>query len=225
MGQALCAEILNESGAELVAALTSPNSKHLGQKVCGTLLSCDVRAALTDCDVLIDFSHPGAAIHAVRMMYETPCRTFVTGTTGYTQTEEQALVAAAQSITLVRSGNFSIGIRVVEKLVKTTAGLLGEDWNINILDIHHCHKKDAPSGTALMLGAAAGEDRGISYTDQRRGEIIGEHHVTFASPFETVCLSHIANDRALFAKGALRAALWAVDREKGLYDMKDVLGL
>ena len=229
MGRALLSEINKDPNAELVAALTAPGSAHIGEIFGGVTLGNNIRGALQICDVLIDFSHPKAAIDAALMMYGTPCKTLVTGTTGYSQTEEQALVAAADSITLVKSGNFSIGICVLETLVAQAAAALKDGWDIDVLDIHHRHKKDAPSGTALMLGGAAKKGRGgdtnIEYAALRHGGVIGEHHVSIASEMETLTISHSANDRAVFAKGALTAALWAAGKPKGLYNMKDVLGL
>lgn len=229
MGRALLSEINKEPQAKLVAALAAPGSPHIGETIGGVILSQDIRHALQVCDVLVDFSHPSAAIDAALMMYGTPCKTLVTGTTGYTKTEEQALVAAADSITLVKSGNFSIGICVLETLVAQAAHTLKEGWDIDVLDIHHRHKKDAPSGTALMLGDAAkagrGKDAKVEYAALRHGGVIGEHHIAIASELETLTLSHSANDRAVFAKGALTAALWAFGKPKGLYGMKDVLGL
>ena len=228
MGRALLSQIELEPRAELVAALASPSSKALGQPYGNTVLSGDVRAALGICDVLIDFSHPKAAIDAALMMYGTPCKTLVTGTTGYSAAEDKALVAASESITLVKSGNFSIGVCVLENLVEKAAGLLGDDWDIDVFDAHHKDKKDAPSGTALMLGTAAktnGKAREAAYTSQRRGGVIGAHDVHFSSAMETLTLSHRAEDRAIFAKGALTAALWAARKPKGLYGMNDVLGL
>lgn len=226
MGCALRAAIDASKIAQLGAALTDPASPNLGKDAGGNIVfSADVRAALTRCDALIDFSSPKAAIDAALMMYETACKTLVTGTTGYSQTEEAALLAAADNITLVKSGNFSVGIRVLEEAVTLAAGLLAQTqsrWDISILDRHHRHKIDAPSGTALMLGQASGR-KDVEYAAQRIGGIIGDHAVSFASPLETITLSHCANDRSLFAEGALLAALWAVEQPKGLYGMKDVL--
>ena len=227
MGLALQKEIGQHNNAELVAALTAPHSQHLGETYGPTVLSTDVRAALQICDVLIDFSHAKSAIDAALMMHATPCTTLVTGTTGYTDTEEAALITSASNITLVKSGNFSIGICLLEALTEQAAKTLGPNWDSSILDIHHHHKKDTPSGTALMLGAALknGGAMSVEHAAQRIGGVIGEHHVSLASPLETLTLSHKANDRSVFAAGALTAALWAVSKPNGLYTMKDVLGL
>ena len=242
MGRALLKEIQGREiegreldgrrDAQLVSALTLPSSQNLGKAYGPVHLSADISAALDICDVLIDFSLPKAAIDAALMMHGTACKTLVSGTTGYSETEEAALIASAKAITLVKSGNFSVGICVLEALVKQAANILFQDtgtkWDASILDIHHRRKKDAPSGTALMLGDALMEgdsSQNVEYADQRIGGIIGEHHVSLASPFETLTLSHTAIDRSVFAAGALSAALWAVGKPVGLYSMHDVLGL
>ena len=229
MGQALVNEIDTDDRTELVCALTSPDSPNIGSAIGNVTLTADTRAALEMCDVMIDFSHPKAAIDAALLMHKTGCKTLVTGTTGYAKAEEKALEAAAESITLVKSGNFSIGICVLEDLVEKAASKLKVGWDIDVLDVHHRHKIDAPSGTALMLGRAAKKGRAdntkVEYAALRHGGVIGDHSVNFSSDMETVTLSHSAIDRAIFAKGALVAALWAVDQDKGLYTMKDVLDL
>ncbi|NNC38275.1 MAG: 4-hydroxy-tetrahydrodipicolinate reductase [Acidimicrobiales bacterium] len=229
MGQALVTEIEKNERTELVCALASPGSPNLGLAIGGVKLSADTRSALNLCDVMIDFSHPKAAIDAALMMHRTACKTLVTGTTGYAKAEEKALIAASEAITLVKSGNFSVGICILEDLVEKAANKLRDGWDIDVLDVHHRHKVDAPSGTALMLGHAAQKGRGdntiVEYAALRHGGVIGDHSVSFSSDMETLTLSHSSIDRALFAKGALIAALWAIDQDKGLYTMKDVLNL
>jgi len=227
MGCALRAEIAKYDNVNLVAALVAPSSDRLGADAGGVVFTSDIRSALDICDVLIDFSSPKSAIDAALMMSGTSCRTMITGTTGYSATEEKALEQAASAITLVKSGNYSIGICVLESLITKAAVALPKDWNADILDIHHNQKKDAPSGTALMLGRAleAGGQKPSGIASLRHGGVIGEHSVFFGSDMETITLTHTAIDRAVFAKGALTAAFWAVGQEKGLYDMQDVLGL
>jgi len=176
-----------------------------------------------------------------------PPSRFVTGTTGYTDTEEKALLAAGDSITLLKSGNFSLGVNMLEALVELATDKLRAGWDIEVLEMHHKHKVDAPSGTALMLGKAAAKGRGVSLKDNqvlsregrggarvegqigfaalRGGGVIGAHEVRIASELEMITLSHDAFDRSVFASGAVTAALWAAQQPKGLYDMKDVLGL
>lgn len=229
MGQALATEIAKHPKAELVCALTIADSPNLGQDIGGVPLTSDTRAACDLCDVLIDFSHPQAAIDAALLMHKTSCKTMITGTTGYVPAEEAALTAAAENITLVKSGNFSIGISVMEDLVEQAASKLRDGWDMDVLDIHHRHKVDAPSGTALMLGRAAqkgrGDDSKVEFAALRHGGVFGDHSVNFASELETITLSHSANNRSVWAIGALTAALWAVDQDTGLYNMRDVLGL
>ena len=255
MGGAIIRALEAEPRATLTAALTAKDSPHLGKdaaevaglRSCGVDLSADVHAALDRCDVLIDFSHPSAAIDAALAMHDKRCHTFVTGTTGYTETEEKALLAAGDSITLLKSGNFSLGVNMLEALVELATDKLRAGWDIEVLEMHHKHKVDAPSGTALMLGEAAAKGRGVSLKDNqvlsregrgdarvegqigfaalRGGGVIGAHEVRIASELEMITLSHDAFDRSVFASGAVTAALWAARQPKGLYDMKDVLGL
>ena len=255
MGGAIIRALEAETRAQLTAAVTAETSPHIGKdaaqvaglKDCGIKLSSDIHAALEACDVLIDFSHPKAAIDAALAMHNTRCHTFVTGTTGYTEPEEKALLAAGDSITLLKSGNFSLGVNMLEALVELATDKLRAGWDIEILEMHHKHKVDAPSGTALMLGEAAAKGRGVSlkntqvlsregrgdarvegqigFAALRGGGVIGAHEVRIASQLEMITLSHDAFDRSVFASGAVTAALWAADKPKGLYDMKDVLGL
>ncbi len=255
MGREIIRALEAQPRAQLAAALTVPSSPNVGQdaaesagfKQCGILLTSDIQAALEACDVLIDFSSPKAAIDAALAMYNARCHTFVTGTTGYSETEEKALLTAANNITLLKSGNFSLGINMLETLVELAASKLRTGWDIEILDMHHKHKTDAPSGTALMLGEAAAKGRGaslkatqilsrqgrseprregqIGFAALRGGGLIGAHEVRIAGELEMLTLSHEAFDRSVFAAGAVTAALWAADKPKGLYTMKDVLGL
>ncbi|WP_026942816.1 4-hydroxy-tetrahydrodipicolinate reductase [Hellea balneolensis] len=255
MGGAIIRSLEAQPKAQLVCAITAKDSPNLGQdaaeaaglKACGVMLTADVNKALEQCDVLIDFSSPKAAIDAALAMHDTRCHTFVTGTTGYTETEEKALLAAGDSITLLKSGNFSLGVNMLEALVELAANKLRSGWDIEILEMHHKHKVDAPSGTALMLGEAAAKGRGVSlkthqvlsregrgdarnegqigFAALRGGGVIGAHDVLLAHELEMVTLSHEAFDRSVFANGAVTAAIWAAAQPKGLYDMKDVLGL
>ncbi len=255
MGGSVLRALDREPRAKLSVALTAPNSQKLGQDAgavaglrdVGVMLTSDIKAGLAACDVLIDFSSPKAAIDAALCMHETRCNTFVTGTTGYTDTEEKALMAAGNDITLLKSGNFSLGVNLLEILVEQASRALRTGWDIEILEMHHKHKVDAPSGTALMLGHAAAKGRGVALKDKhvlsregtsaprsegeigfaalRGGGVIGAHEVRIASELEMITLSHDAFDRSVFASGAVTAALWAEGQPKGIYSMKDVLGL
>ncbi|WP_017931077.1 4-hydroxy-tetrahydrodipicolinate reductase [Robiginitomaculum antarcticum] len=250
MGLALVREIAAHPRAELSAAIAAPAHdgadifEMAGLKSTGLLAGTDLYAALDGCDVLIDFSTPKSAIDAALLMHEVSCGAMVSGTTGFTGSEERAFDAAAQAVCVVRSGNFSLGVNVLTALVEQASKALPADFDIDILDVHHKYKADAPSGTALMLGAAAAKGRGqaapdarnlrrnqprkdgeIGFAAMRVGGVTGDHDVIFGSEMETLTLSHRALDRAVFARGALVAALWAAGQSAGHYDMRDVLGL
>ncbi|WP_339932689.1 4-hydroxy-tetrahydrodipicolinate reductase [uncultured Brevundimonas sp.] len=202
---------------------------------------------LSLCDVIIDFSTPDASIELARACAARGGPALVIGSTGFSETQEVELAAAAASVAIVRSGNFSLGVNVLIGLVEQAALRLdAQDWDIEVLEAHHRRKVDAPSGTALMLGEAAAAGRGgdlsslksppydgltgereagrIGFATLRAGGIVGEHTVLFASEDEVVTLSHKAIDRSLFARGAVAAAAWVRRRKPGLYDMQDVLG-
>ena len=256
MGGAIIRALRDEPRARLTVAITYPGSENLGADAsgpaglspCGVNLSSDIKAGLEACDVMIDFSSPQAAIDAALTMHGTRCHTLITGTTGYTPTEEKALLAASEAVTLLKSGNFSLGVNMLEALVEMAAAkLAAKDWDIEVSEMHHKHKVDAPSGTALMLGEAAAKGRGVDLADKqvlsrqgrggpretgqigfaalRGGGVVGQHSVYLASELEMLTLSHEAFDRSVFARGAVVAALWAHDKPKGLYSMRDVLGL
>jgi len=258
MGAAVIRAISDRSEVRLGAAITAPNSAELGQDAgtvagaepMGVHLSSDLKAALDKFDVLIDFSAPKAAIDAALLLSGTGhsgrCKTMVSGTTGFTQSEDQALEAASENITLLRAGNFSPGVTALSVLVELAAEKLGTGWDIEILEMHHRHKVDAPSGTALLLGEAAAKGRGLALPDSqvlsrvgvkgqrkdedigfavlRGGGVIGRHDVKLANQREMITLSHDAFDRSVFARGAVSSAIWAADQKSGLYSMRDVLG-
>lgn len=255
MGQAVIRALEPVSNAELSFALTAPTSPYLahdaselaGLKGSGVALTASTKTALKTCDVLIDFSTPKATLDTAIAMHDTYCQTLVTGTTGYTQSEEDALLKAAENITLLRSGNFSLGVNLLEALVEKAATALGTDWDIDVLEMHHRHKIDSPSGTAFMLGEAAARGRDVKLSDvsqftrigrdsQRKegeigfavlrgGGVVGDHEVRIANELEMLTLSHRAFDRSVFAEGAVAAALWAADMPKGLYTLRDMLGV
>jgi 4-hydroxy-tetrahydrodipicolinate reductase len=204
-------------------------------------------ADLSLCDVIIDFSTPDSSIALARTCAERGGPALVIGSTGFSDAQEVELAAAAASVAIVRSGNFSLGVNVLIGLIEQAAQRLdAQDWDIEVLEAHHRRKVDAPSGTAMMLGEAAAAGRGadltelksppydgltgereagrIGFASLRAGGIVGEHTVMFASEDEVVSLSHKAIDRSLFARGAVAAAAWVRSRPPGLYDMQDVLG-
>lgn len=253
MGQALVRAIAAASDLRLAGATERPGSALLGQD-CGRLAGLDplgvvvidqVADAARDAGIWIDFTTPKAVLAALTTLPSSVVA--VIGATGFTPTEENTLLEAAQSRAIVKSGNFSLGVNVLLGLVKQATTLLGPDWDVEIVEAHHRAKVDAPSGTALMLGEAAAAGRGktlsevrlaaregltgarpeggIGFAAVRGGGIVGEHSVLIATGEEAIRLEHVAYDRALFAKGALHAARWAVGRRPGLYSMQDVLGL
>jgi 4-hydroxy-tetrahydrodipicolinate reductase len=202
---------------------------------------------LSLCDVIIDFSTADASVELAQTCAERGGPALVIGSTGLTPEQDGEILKASEKIAIVRSGNFSLGLNILIGLVEHAAQRLdSQDWDIEILETHHRRKIDAPSGTALMLGEAAANGRGVDLDDVRAapwdgitgpresgkigfaslraGGVIGEHTVLFASDDESVTLSHSAIDRSLFAKGAVAAAAWVRTRPPGLYDMQDVLG-
>lgn len=204
-------------------------------------------AAAANAEVWIDFTTPKATLDALNALAATPVRAAILGATGFGPEQEQQIAAHATRIAIVRSNNFSLGVTLLAALVEQAAQRMGPDWDIEISEAHHRRKIDAPSGTALLLGEAAARGRGkplgelrlppheavtgarkpggIGFAVTRAGGIVGEHDVRFASEHEILTLSHEALDRAVFADGALVAALWAANKPPGLYSMRDVLGL
>jgi 4-hydroxy-tetrahydrodipicolinate reductase len=239
MGQAVAKAADSSRGLQIAARFDRPAAEGEGLVSAGEALSA--------CDVVIDFTTAAASAELATHCAERGGPALVIGSTGYSAEQLAQIEASARRIAIVRSGNFSLGVNVLQGLVGQAAKLLGpEDWDIEVFEAHHGRKVDAPSGTALMLGEAAAKARGVVLKDvmeaardgqtgprgegaigfavMRGGDIIGEHSVTFAAKEEIVTLSHSARDRGLFAKGALRAAQWVVGKPPGLYDMQDVLG-
>ena len=247
MGQALIAAL--NGFDRLVFAAAADHSGHpgIGQTVAGStvILSADPAALFAASDVVVDFTPPGNTAAHAGLAAESGV-SYVVGTTGLSDSDHSALDDAATRISLVQAGNYSLGINMLQLVTRLVAEKLGDDWDIDITDAHHRHKIDAPSGTALMLGEAAAAGRGVNFDDVRAperfgvgeerkkgdigfsavraGSIIGEHDVIFASDEERLILSHKAENRGLFAKGALVAAEWVVGQAPGRYDMTDVLG-
>ncbi len=195
----------------------------------------------------IDFTTPAATLAALQALRHTTVHAVIIGTTGFSEPDEREIECAARHFAIVRSGNFSQGVTLLKALVREAAARLGPDWDIEVLETHHRMKRDAPSGTALMLGEAAATGRGqplsalraapydgvgalrtdgaIGFAVRRSGGVVGEHEVTFASGAEVVTLGHAALDRTVFAEGAVAAAFWALSQPAGLYTMDNVLGL
>jgi len=254
MGQALVGEISAATDLSVAAGLERPDSPALGEDIGGLAgfaplgIACTAarNAFFAASDVVIDFSSPAASVANAGAAAETGTP-LVGGTTGLAGAEIAAIEAASRKVAILRAANMSVGITLLLGLARRAAAALDEDFDIEILEMHHRHKKDAPSGTALALGTAAAEGRGgnletlaerardgltgerrpgaIGFAALRGGDVAGDHRVIFAGPGETVTLAHHAADRRIFAKGALRAARWLVTAGPGLYGMDDVLGL
>jgi len=254
MGRVLTRIVRETEGAEVAGGLEAPGSPHLGADMgelagLGALnmaISDDPAALFKKVDGIIDFTVPKATLALVAQSAKARI-VHVIGTTGIDAAGEAAIKAAAQHACIVKSGNMSLGVNLLAALVRQVAAALGEEFDIEILEMHHRHKIDAPSGTALMLGEAAAQGRAvdlkaravrsrdghtgarptgnIGFAALRGGSVVGEHTVLFAGPAERIELGHRAESRDIFARGAVRAALWAKDKKPGLYSMTDVLGL
>jgi 4-hydroxy-tetrahydrodipicolinate reductase len=231
MGQAIAAELQAQEGAQVAGAADRGD---------------DLKGLAEAADVLIDFSTP-AALPAVLAAAEAARRPLVIGTTGLDAVAHDAIDAAAMAIPVLQAANMSLGVNLLAHLVREAAARLGPDWDVEIAEMHHRHKADAPSGTALLLGEAAAAGRGIDlagnsdrgrdgitgargtgrigFAALRGGSVAGDHLVILAGEGERLELGHRAESRAIFARGALRAALWLADMPAGRYTMADVLEL
>ncbi|WP_294335047.1 4-hydroxy-tetrahydrodipicolinate reductase [uncultured Sphingomonas sp.] len=233
---------MGRMGQAIAAALPEFGTRLAG----GTDVGGDPAELARKADVIVDFSAPAAleANLAAARAARTP---IMVGTTGLGERHHRMIDAAAQEIAVLQTGNTSLGIGLLARLVREAAARLGQDWDIEIIEMHHRNKADAPSGTGLMLGNAAAEALGttlaeagvsdragltgpraagtIGMASLRGGSVIGDHSVVFASDGERIELTHRADDRAIFAKGAIRAALWLAGREPGRYTMDQVLGV
>jgi 4-hydroxy-tetrahydrodipicolinate reductase len=255
MGRTLIATIAATDGANLSAALEREGSAFIGSDS-GVLagleanhipVTSDAIAAIAMADVVVDFTSPDATV-AFSVLAAQARATHIVGTTGLQASHMEALKAAARHTVVMQSGNMSLGVNLLAVLVEQAAKTLAASgWDIEIAEMHHKHKVDAPSGTALMLGEAASRGRGIDLNNNavrtrdghtgarqqgtigfatlRGGSVVGEHSVLFAGEGETVELSHRAIDRSIFARGAIHAALWGQGKKPGFYSMRDVLGL
>jgi 4-hydroxy-tetrahydrodipicolinate reductase len=254
MGRTLIQAIAATKGVTLAGAVEAAGSAVIGRDSGelsglgpnGIEVTSDVAPLLQQADALIEFTIPAATL-ALAELTSAAGKVHVIGTTGHSAEEEALIGKAASRATIVKSGNMSLGVNLLAALTKRVAQALNADYDIEILEMHHNKKIDAPSGTALLLGRAAAAGRGIDlaahaergrdgitgarksgdigFAALRGGTVVGEHSVIFAGPAERIELVHRAEDRMIFARGALHAALWARDKSPGLYSMADVLGL
>jgi 4-hydroxy-tetrahydrodipicolinate reductase len=254
MGKTLIEAVQQAPGATLSAAVDRPDSSLLGADAgelagvgrLGVALVGDLAQALDDFDVLIDFTHPSVTLQNLQVC-RAAGKAMVIGTTGFTVEEKQLLAEAAREIPIVFAANFSVGVNLCLKLLDTAARVLGDEVDIEIIEAHHRHKVDAPSGTALRMGEVVANALGrdlhkvavygregqtgararetIGFATVRAGDVVGDHTVLFAADGERVEITHKASSRMTFAKGAVRSALWLQGRAPALYDMQDVLEL
>jgi 4-hydroxy-tetrahydrodipicolinate reductase len=252
MGRVLIRAVHEMAGATVIGALEKPGAREIGADIgdlaglgkLGVKVSDDPLPLFAKADGVLDFTTPAATLALAELAAQARI-VHVIGTTGIA--DEERLRAAARHAVIVKSGNMSLGVNLLAGLVRQAARALDADFDIEIVEMHHRHKVDAPSGTALLLGEAAAEGRQIDlathdvrgrdgetgprqrgtigFASLRGGSVVGEHTVIFAGEGEQVELSHRAFDRAIFARGAVKAALWGRDKKPGLYSMADVLGL
>ena len=254
MGQMLINTVQASEAAKLVGVVERTGHDWVGKDVgiamggaaIGVTVTDDPVEAFVNAQAVIDFTSPAATVEFAGLAAQARA-VHVIGTTGMTDDDLAALKAASRHAVIVRAGNMSLGVNLLVQLTKKVAAALDEDFDIEVIEAHHHHKVDAPSGTALMLGEAAAEGRGVNLNDVkdssrdgitgarkrgdigftaiRGGDIVGEHDVLFAAAGERITLRHMATDRSIFARGAIKAALWGQDKAPGEYDMFDVLGL
>ncbi|ANL26101.1 dihydrodipicolinate reductase 1 [Rhizobium phaseoli] len=255
MGQTLIRLIHSMEGVTLHAAVERTGSPFVGKDAgeiaglgpTGVIIGDDPLNAFLHAEGVLDFTSPAATVEFSGLAAQARI-VHIVGTTGCSEDDNARIAAAARHARIVKSGNMSLGVNLLSVLTEQASRALDpDDWDIEILEMHHKHKVDAPSGTALLLGEAAAKGRGIDLASKsvrvrdghtgareagtigfatlRGGSVIGEHSVLFAGEGEIVTLSHSAADRSIFARGAIKAALWARDKKPGLYSMLDVLGL
>jgi 4-hydroxy-tetrahydrodipicolinate reductase len=218
----------------------------MGGSAIGVTVTDDALEAFSRAQAIVDFTAPAATVEFAALAAQARA-VHVIGTTGLEPQHLARIEAASRHATIIRAGNMSLGVNLLVRLTQKVAAALDADWDVEIVEAHHRMKVDAPSGTALMLGQAAAEGRGVSLEDAkvsgrdgitgarakgsigfsaiRGGDIVGEHDVIFAGEGERIVLRHLATDRAIFARGALRAAVWGQGQKPGQYDMMDVLGI
>ena len=256
MGRTLIQAIAASQGVTLAGAVEAAGAAVIGRDSGelaglgrnGVAVVTELKPLLAAADGLIDFTIPRATVAFAGLLADAnKALVHIIGTTGLSEADETAIAAAAERVTVVKSGNMSLGVNLMAALVKRVAKSLDAEFDIEVLEMHHNRKIDAPSGTALMLGRAAAEGRGVNlalhsvmsrdgvtgarhagaigFASLRGGTVVGDHSVIFAGPSERIELTHRAEDRMIFAHGALKAARWARGRAPGVYSMADVLDL
>jgi 4-hydroxy-tetrahydrodipicolinate reductase len=254
MGRSLIRAVHETDGCVVSGAIEQAGSDAIGADAgelagvgpLGVAVGSNALEVFAEADGVLDFTVPAASLAFAELTAQARI-VHVIGTTGFTAEDEAKLAATGRHAAVIKSGNMSLGVNLLAALVRQAARALDDQFDIEIVEMHHRHKVDAPSGTALMLGAAAAEGRGIDldhhsvrardghtgarnrgdigFATLRGGSVVGEHSAIFAGEGERVVLSHIAGDRSIFAQGAVRAALWGRGKKPGLYSMADVLGV
>ncbi len=254
MGRMILKAIMENKGVNLVGATEQDGHKWIGQDIGklmfgnenGIVVSDQPHDIVLQSQAIIDFTHPDVSIHYSSLAAQARI-VHVIGTTGFSKSQLKKFEFAAQHATIIRAGNMSLGVNLLTSLTQKVAKALNDDYDIEILEMHHNKKIDAPSGTALMLGEAAASGRGVSinnpaensifkskaarekgsigFASLRGGDVVGEHDVIFSALGERVILRHVATDRMIFARGAVEAAIWGISKDPGQYNMMDVLGL
>jgi len=254
MGRQLISAIAAVPGCEVSGATEAAGSPVIGKDIgelaglepLGISVSSDAAAVIAAADAIVDFTVPKATVAFARLAAQSGTAHII-GTTGFDKSAEDAIAEAAAKIAIVKAGNMSLGVNLLAAITQKVAAALGNDFDIEIVEMHHRMKIDAPSGTALMLGEAAATGRDIALDDHsvrvrdghtgprragdigfatlRGGTVVGDHTVIFAGEGERIELTHRATDRGIFARGAVKAAIWTKGRAPGLYAMTDVLGI
>lgn len=254
MGRTLVRTVHEANGCVLAGACEQAGADSIGQDAgvlagvgpLNVLVSADPAAVIAEADAVLDFTIPAATL-ALGELTAANGKVHIIGTTGFSDAQEAAIARLAERATIVKAGNMSLGVNLLVALTQRVAKALDADFDIEIVEMHHRHKIDAPSGTALMLGEAAAAGRGvdlashalrgrdgetgarpdghIGFASLRGGSVVGEHTVIFAGADERIELTHNAADRSIFARGALKAAIWGQGKGPGLFTMADVLGI
>lgn len=252
MGKAILEEIMVNSNCQITGGAVRPSSDFVGMDIgkitglepIGINATANIEALFTACDAVIDFSNPNASIETAEIAAKLK-KIHIIGTTGFSASQTENLKELASSATIIWSANMSIGVNILLSLTAQVSAILDNSFDIEIVEMHHCRKIDSPSGTALALGQAAATGRKVNLTDVacksrdgiigarptgeigfatiRGGDVVGDHSVIFAGDGERIELTHKASNRSIFARGAVKAALWASGKKPGFYSMGDVL--
>lgn len=245
MGLAIVEEAKKYPDVTIKFLVEENGHESIGKKYDGILITDDIKSCIGECDVVIDFSSPKSTLNVMKFLKEQKETALVIGTTGFSESQEQEFQFLKKGLKVLRASNMSVGVNVMFKLTNQVTKMLPDNTNVEIVDVHHNKKKDAPSGTSLSLGEEVingknlGEkysfefrgleknkirkENGIGFSSIRGGDVIGDHSVYFFLDGERIELVHRASKRSIYAKGAILAATWIKNKGYGLYNMKDIL--